>query len=282
MPNLSAVAARLHTCAIPMGKRLLHFFSGLLLSAACTQVVWAGEVDERVQTRHEVRVCVWPDYYGISLKHPRTQQWVGLDIELAGELARDLQVKLTFVESSFVTLIEDIKSDRCDVAMFAVGMLPARVEQLRFTRPYLKSGIYAISTRTNKVVRKWEDIDQVGVAVGVQAGTFMEPVMAAALKKAQLVKVAPPTTRERELEAGRIDVYMTDYPYSRRLLDTADWAVLITPPVPFNVLPYAYPVKPGDAEWLAKVDAFVARIQKDGRLEAAAKKNGLLAIAQLQ
>jgi ABC-type amino acid transport substrate-binding protein len=131
-------------------------------------------------------------------------------------------------------------------------------------------------------VRRWEDIDQPGVAVAVQAGTFMEPVMAAALKQARLVRVQPPATRERELEAGRVDVFMTDYPYSRRLLDNADWARLIEPPRPFHVLPYGYAVKPGDAGWLAEVDAFVERIQRDGRLEAAARRHGLAAIVRLR
>ena len=95
---------------------------------------------------------------------------------------------------------------------------------------------------------------------------------------ATMVVVRPPQTREGELEAGRVDVFMTDYPYSRRLLDNADWARLIAPPRPFHVLPYAYAVKPGDAEWLAQLDAFVARIKKDGRLAASAGRFGLTEI----
>jgi cyclohexadienyl dehydratase len=166
--------------------------------------------------------------------------------------------------------------------MFAVGVLPQRLERLRFTRPYLQSDIYGVTTKGNRVVSRWEDIDKPGVAVGVQAGTFMEPVMAASLKQARLVRVSPPATRERELEAGRVDVFMTDYPYSRRLLDNADWAALVAPTSPFHVLPYAYAVKPGDAAWLAQVDEFVGRIQQDGRLEAAARRHGLSAIVRLK
>jgi ABC-type amino acid transport substrate-binding protein len=105
--------------------------------------------------------------------------------------------------------------------------------------------------------------------------------MAASLKNAQMVSIKAPATRERELESGRVDVFMTDYPYSRRLLDNADWATLISPPAPLHVLPYAYAVKQGDAAWLATADDFVARIQRDGRLEAAAKRNGLGAIVRL-
>ena len=44
------------------------------------------------------------------------------------------------------------------------------------------------------------------------------------------------------------------------------------------MLPYAYAVKPGDDEWLRKVDECVARIKRDGRLDAAARKHGLAEI----
>ena len=241
----------------------------------------AGPVMDRVKAAGTIKVCIWPDYYGVTHRNPRTQQLSGIDIDLSTEFGRDMKLPVQYVDSSFVTLIDDLKNERCDIAMFAVGMTPQRMEQLKFTRPYLQSDIYAVTTKGNKTVTRWEDIDKPGVAVAVQAGTFMEPVMTASLKQAKLVKVSPPNTRERELESGRVDVFMTDYPYSRRLLDNADWAVLITPPSPFHVLPYAYAVKPGDPAWLTAADEFVARIQRDGRLEAAARRYGLLPIVRL-
>ncbi|CAN5263906.1 cyclohexadienyl dehydratase [soil metagenome] len=242
----------------------------------------AGAVLDRVGSAASVRVCIWPDYYGVSFRSPRTQQMTGIDIELSAEFGKDLGAKVVLVDSSFPKLIEDLVGDRCDIAMFAIGVLPQRQAALKFSRPYLQSDIYGVTTRSNRAVKSWADIDQPGVQVAVQAGTFMEPVMAAGLKQAKMVVVRPPQTREQELEAGRVDVFMTDYPYSRRLLDNADWARLIAPPTPYHVLPYAYAVKPGDDDWLRRVDEFVARVKRDGRLEAAAKRNGLLDIAVLK
>jgi len=235
----------------------------------------AGAVDDRVMSSRSVKVCIWPDYYGVTFRNPRTQQLVGIDIDLSAQFARDLGAGIALVDSSFPKLIEDLTSDKCDVAMFAVGVLPARQAALKFTQPYMQSDIYGVTTRGNRQIRSWADIDKVGVQVAVQAGTFMEPVMSEALRHATMVVVKPPMTREAELEAGRVDVFMTDYPYSRRLLDNADWARLVPPTTPFHVLPYAYAVKPGDEAWLKRVDEFVARIKKDGRLEAAARRNGL-------
>ncbi|CAM3785872.1 ABC transporter substrate-binding protein [Roseateles saccharophilus] len=256
-------------------KRLGLGLAALLLAVPALA---APSVGQRVRDSGELRVCIWPDYYGISLRNPRTGQLSGIDIDLSAAFAADLKVTPRYVDSSFATLIDDLLQERCDVAMFAVGMTAQRQQALRFSRPYLQSDIYAVTTRSSRVVQRWEDLDKPGVRIAVQAGTFMEPVMAAALKQATMVVVRPPDTRERELEAGRVDAFMTDYPYSRRLLDNADWARLVAPPQPFSVLPYAYAVKPGDAAWLARVDDFVARIQRDGRLAAAAKRHGLSAI----
>jgi cyclohexadienyl dehydratase len=231
---------------------------------------------QRVLANGVLRVCIWPDYYGITYRHPRDETLSGID--LSNELAKELGVRLRYIESSFQRLIPDLEAERCDVAMFAVAVVPQRSVALSFTQPYLQSDIYAIASRASRAVKRWEDIDQPGVVVAVQTGTSTERVMRDTLKRATLLVVQPPATRERELESGRADVFMTDYPYSRRLLDNADWAQLIASPRPFHVLPYAYAIKRGDAAWLARLDDFVARIKRDGRLRAAAERHGLGAI----
>lgn len=249
-----------------------------LLACTATSVAQAGATLDRVKASGTLKVCIWPQYFSITYRNPRKDELSGIDIDLSAELARDLGVKVNYVDSSFATLISDVRGDRCDIAMFAVAVLPQRVEHLSFTKPYLASDIYAVTTKSSAAVKSWADIDKPGVLVGVQAGTFMEPIMAAELKQAKLVSVKAPDTRERELEAGRIDVFMTDFPYSRKLVDTADWVRVIAPPKPLHVTPYAYAAKPGDDAWLAALDEFVARIKRDGRLRTAAAKHGLAEI----
>lgn len=261
-------------------KTTMHSLIQLACGSALASLVfcgaaWAGPVQDRVSSRKAVRVCIWPDYYGVTFRNPLTQQLTGIDVDLSAELGSDLKVKVEYVESSFTSIAEDLRADRCDVGMFAIGMLPQRMAHMRFTQPYLNSDIYGITTQSNTVIKQWGDIDQPGVLVAVQAGTFMEPVMGERLKHAKLVRIKPPATREQELESGRVDVFLSDYPYSRRLLDNADWARIVAPPKPIYILPYAYAVKHGDDAWHKTMDDFVARIKRDGRLVAAASKNGL-------
>jgi len=227
---------------------------------------------QRVQAAQSLRVCIWPDYYSITYRNPKTLQLSGIDIELAQELGKDLGVTVDFVDSSFARLADDLLQDHCDVAMFAVGINPERQKRLRFTEPHLASDIFAVTSKTNRRIRSWADIDQVGTVVAVAQGTLHEPIMKAKLKNAQLLVLNTPFAREQEVQAGRADVFMTDYPYSQRFLANADWARLVAPDSTYHVTPYGYAMAPGDDAWHARLDKFVADIKRDGRLVDAAKR----------
>jgi len=226
---------------------------------------------ERIKASGTLRVCIWPDYYGISFRNPKNGELSGIDEMLSAQFARELGVKPVYVDTSFATFTDELFADRCDIAMFGVGITPSRAALVKFSQPYLRSDIYAVTTKTHPSIKTWDDIDKPGRVVAVQAGTFMEPVMKANLKQAELMSVKLPNTREREVQSGRADVFMTDYPYSRRVLDNADWARVIPPDRQVNPVSYAYAVAPGDEAWLARIDKFVADIKRDGRLLTAAK-----------
>jgi ABC-type amino acid transport substrate-binding protein len=95
------------------------------------------------------------------------------------------------------------------------------------------------------------------------------------LKVAKLLILDTPFAREQEVQAGRADVFMTDYPYSQRFLTNADWARLISPPDTYHLTPYAYAMRPGDNIWYARIERFMSDIKRDGRLMAAAKRHKL-------
>jgi len=238
------------------------------------------KLDNIIKT-NKIKVCIWPEYYGISYLDQRTQQLVGIDSDLAKELAKDLNVQLEYVASSFATLIKDIKEDKCDIAMFAIGNTKQRREKIRFTTPHLSSDIYAITTNTNKKINTWEDIDKKGIVVAVAKGTYHEPVMKEKLKNAELLVVNSYHAREQEVQAGRADVFMTDYPFGKRMLAKTDWAKLILPKKTYHMTPYAWAMDYENDKFYNRVEQFINDIKKDGRLLDLAKNNGLEPIVKL-
>lgn len=238
----------------------------------------AGDRLERIRAQGTLRVCIWPDYFSITYRNPRTGALEGIDIDMARAFADDLGVDVAFVDSSFAVLIDNLTADRCDIAMHGVGVRADRAEHMDFTQPHLVSGIFAVAMKANSAVQTWDDIDQPGNVVVVQKGTYMEPVMREALQAAELSVVADFKGREQEVQAGRADVFMTDFPYGRRMAVLTDWATLLEPPAPIAPTPYAYAVPRNEPNWLATANAFVSRAKADGRLRAAAERHGLLPI----
>ena len=228
-----------------------------------------------VRDRGELRVCIWPEYYAITYHNPRNGRLTGLDIDLATAFAGSLGVRVRFVETNFRDFMDRLDADACDVAMFGVGITAQRQERIAFARPYMASAVYAVTTLDNRFITRWEEIDRPGNVVAVAAGTIMEPLMRDTLRHARVVTVAPPMTREAELVSGRADVFMSDYPYTRRMVEAGERVRVIEPPARFGETRYAHAVAKGDPEWLAAVDTFVAAAQADGTLARAAQRHGL-------
>ena len=144
--------------------------------------------------------------------------------------------------------------------------------------PYLSSAVYAVTTRESTRIGSWQDIDSAGTVVAVAAGTLMEPLLRQTLKQAELLVVRPPRTREAEVQSGRADVFMSDFPYTRRMVLMHDWARVIDPPGRFGDTLYGYAVARGDTAWLTEVNAFVTAAKADGTLARAAARHGLSTI----
>lgn len=251
----------------------------ILSTLFSTNVMALSDREESIQKAGKLRVCIWPDYFSISYKNKKTGQLEGIDIGLSQEFAKDLGVSVEYVPTHFGIFMKDIEQDKCDLAMFGVGKTESRAKRIDYSAPYLSSGMYGIANKTNPVVSSWESMDQPGVVVCVQKGTYMEGAMRNSLKNAELMTVVKHSQREVEVRSGRADVFITDYPYGQKMIKVYDWAQLLTPKGETDQFQYAYAVKKGQPEWLSRVNKFVRDIKKDGRLEHYARQNNLLPIA---
>ncbi|MBE9606560.1 amino acid ABC transporter substrate-binding protein [Acetobacteraceae bacterium H6797] len=231
-----------------------------------------------IKAKGQVGICIWPEYYSISWRNPRTNELEGLDIDMGRTLANRLGVRPVFVETTLGEFMDRIEQGDCDIAMSAIGITPSRAQRVAFSKPYLASPAYAVASKEANRVMNWADLDKPGNAIAVTAGSVMENLMRDMLKSAELVVIRPPATREQELKAGRVDAFISDYPYTRRFSAQSDWARVIEPPQRFGEILYAYAVPRNDLTWLGEVNAFLAGIKVDGSLSRSAARYGLQSI----
>ena len=252
------------------------------LALLCTGAAWSqAPVEDRlaaIRARGELRVCIWPDYLGMSWRNPRTGEVDGMDADMARLFATRLRVRLAFVELPGPGISAPIEAGQCDVAMTGVTVTEERAARIAFTKPYLSSPLVGVANRASQRVREWTDIDRPGVVVAVVETAPAEALMRAALRRAELAALRPPRRREAEVQAGRADVFVTDVPYARGLAQQQDWVRLVEPPARFGETLMAYAVPRGDPGWLAEVNNFLAGAKADGTLARAAERFGLQAL----
>lgn len=250
-----------------------------------TTEAWAQAKEShlvRVTKAQKLRVCIWPEYYAISHKNPMTGKLEGIDIDVATALGKELGAEVQYVESSFGAFVADLQTDKCDIGMFGLGATLSRAKAVEFSEPYIVTSIYGVTRKDHPKLKKWTDLDQDGLVVAVTLGSYVEVFMKSYLKKAKVLSVQPPSTREGEVATKRADILMTDYPIAKKLEALHDWALIVAPTEPLAVTPYAYAVAPGDQVWLNFINLFVQTIKRDGRLLEYAKKNKLEPVVYLK
>ena len=76
----------------------------------------------------------------MSYLDPETNTYVGVDAELAEDLASTLGVKVEYVETSWPTLMEDTLAGKFDLAICGITITDARKEQALMSEGYLENG----------------------------------------------------------------------------------------------------------------------------------------------
>src|SRR2546428_3019076 len=104
------------------------------LLAPAAQAQSASRLDD-ILARGVLRVGTTGDYKPFSYRPAKDAEFVGLDIELAGELARTMGVKLQLVPTSWPTLMKDFGDDRFDLAIGGVSVTLERQKKGVFSIP---------------------------------------------------------------------------------------------------------------------------------------------------
>jgi cyclohexadienyl dehydratase len=119
---------------------------------------------DAITARAVLTVCSTGDYKPFSFRDTNGN-WSGVDIDMAGDLAKRFGVKLAFYQSTFATIAKDAGS-KCDIGMGGVSITLDRARSAFFTQPNLRDGKTPITLCQNTPkYQTLAQIDQPGVRV---------------------------------------------------------------------------------------------------------------------
>jgi chorismate mutase-like protein len=225
----------------------------------------ADRLDEILQ-RGVLRVGTTGDYKPFSLRAGTSDTWFGLDIALAGDLARALGVRLQLVPTTWPTLMQDFAAGRFDVALGGVSVTLERQKQAFFSIPYLRDGKTPIARCADADrYQTVGQIDRPDVRVIVNPGGTNERFARANVPRASLTVWPDNTTIFDRLAAGDADVMITDAIEARLQQRLHPTLCAVHPDTPFDFSEKAI-LLPRDVVLKAFVDQWLHQAIESGAL----------------
>ncbi|EMQ98996.1 ABC transporter substrate-binding protein [Paeniglutamicibacter gangotriensis] len=93
---------------------------------------------------------------------------VGFDMDIAAEIAKDMEVELSVIDSSFDAIESGLFKTQCDIAISSVSITDARKGNMDFSSPYMDDDLTLVAKEGSGVT----DLESAkGKKVGVQQAT---------------------------------------------------------------------------------------------------------------
>jgi polar amino acid transport system substrate-binding protein len=178
-------------------------------------------------------------YAPIEFYEEGTQNPVGLDIDIAKALAKELGVKAEFMNTGFDGLIGALQAKRFDIIMSSMTVTEKRQQEIDFI-PYFTAGTGILVQAGNpKNIQSLADL--CGKNVAVQLGTIQVDQLDAQNEQcAQKISITTfdqnPLAVE-QLRLGRADAVTADYPVAANDARLSQGALEIAGPQ-FEAAPY--------------------------------------------
>ncbi|MCA0932550.1 cation:dicarboxylase symporter family transporter [Lutimonas saemankumensis] len=117
---------------------------------------WRGENTlSRIKRRKKLRVGYYEDARPFTFFN-RDSVLVGYGIDLAHQLASDLEVKLEFVPINPGKLIEGMNKDHYDIVMSDIFLSSRYAEDIELSKPYLNVSLALLTKQDNKIFNSFE------------------------------------------------------------------------------------------------------------------------------
>ncbi|WP_017902780.1 transporter substrate-binding domain-containing protein [Pseudomonas asplenii] len=252
-------------------------FSRLLLSAllVATPLVEAAELAQgaapmqvvgrldRIIQQGVLRVGTTGDYKPFSYKSG--EHFIGLDIELAQELAQSMGAKLQLVPTTWPTLMNDLQADHFDLAISGISVNMERQRQAFFSQPYQRDGKTPITLCSRQqAFQTLEQIDQPQVTAIVNPGGTNEKFARANLKQARIIVHQDNVTIFQQIVDGKADLMMTDAVETRLQEKLHPQLCAVHPDQPFDFSEKAV-LLPRDIVLKQYVDQWLHQDMESGR-----------------
>lgn len=188
---------------------------------------------------------------------------VGVDIDVAELLAKDLGVEPEYERVIVTSRIPTLMTGKVDVLIASMGMYPDRAKVVQFTRPYV-ANVNLVVAGKDKDISSYEDL--AGMRVAVNRGNVIDiAVTENAPSDTQILRFDDDASAVQAVLSGQADaVGLAIFPL--KMLDESNPGHNLEPKIVVNNQWTGMSTRKGDKEFNAYLNDFLDQIEERGQL----------------
>jgi ABC-type amino acid transport substrate-binding protein len=214
----------------------------------------------------EFRIGIAPDYLPLAYKF--RGQLVGLEVDFAEQLGKELDKQIILVETPWSELIPALIEGGIDIIMSGMSITEDRLRLVSFTEPYMQIGQMAlVRARDQASFSNLERFLDTTSRVGFVSHTTGELAAKEVFSKAKLMPQPTVEDGVAALRQGRIDVFVHDAPTVWRIGGNPGEKELIGLYWPLTKEPLAWAVRKSDVSLQFALSSKIKEWELSGRLK---------------
>ena len=187
---------------------------------------------------------------------------VGVDIDIAREIALSLGKELVIKDVSFDFIINEIKSGKSDIGAAGMSITKERLEEVDFSVEYAVSNQVVIVPMDSRIT----SIDQISnQRIAVQLGTVADSYVNENYKDATVIRQKKYLSMVEDLKAGKVDLIIMDLLPASEIVKSNDGLKILDEYLFTDK--YGMAIKKGNKELLDKVNDVLTRLMSEGKIE---------------
>jgi ABC-type amino acid transport substrate-binding protein len=187
---------------------------------------------------------------------------VGIDVDIAKEIAADLGVELEVKDMPFEGIINAIKSGKGSIGVAGMSITEDRLKNVDFSIEYFKSKLFVLVSATETEITTPDNLT--GMTIGVQTGTTSD-AFASAVEGAEISRYGSFLDAATALKSGKVRAVVVDELTSEEILAANSDLKRLDQPLADEK--YAICVQKGNTTLLEAVNATLTRLLEEGKID---------------
>lgn len=187
---------------------------------------------------------------------------VGVDIDIAKEIAKEMGKKLVIKDVSFDSIINEVKTGKADFGAAGISYSEERAEEVDFSINYSVSKQIAI-VKDNSSITNINDIGNKKIAV--QLGSIADTYVTDNYKNADIIRQKKYLAAIEDLKSDKVDAVVMDELPAKEIINSNSGLKILDGSLTNDS--YGMIVKKGNSEMLSVINKVLDRLIQEGKIE---------------